>query len=1295
MCDRMPENSFAQAKAMQHQYEGSSEASKAAARRALGPVSRGGIVQFGEACLVAKASHPHECLAGNSAFTELTGFRTEDFQGSALKVLQDGSTHAVWESAIEAALKGGAHYFQVLCNTASCKQLQLRVRATALRPSEEEGVRLIAFVMACDDKTNPGGSSPCDEARACAVVKNKAPFHVESVSAGWSRMYRVPEAAVLGRSLKVVQGPGTDMRAVNQLMEAGAQGAKGQETFVTYDIEGRRFWSHHTTSPCGPESFAVEVRPRAMPHATVHFVCNRVRSHRRALQRMLRVCAPFSCHFLTASLLQVYSTEIIDLKDALQTQKGLALLVAADRSDGEISIAHASDELCKLLGKDSKNEAGQAAASSKLLATTSKEALLKTTRDVTSGKPCVRSVLLAFSCEDARMICARASGKPVADTSLVMTHVLYTLELLDIEMLSAAIASLDNTDTAELIASTKVPFSIKHASPAWCRLYGLTTAEVSGRSMQFVNGPLTDQRAIIRMFNDAVTGQHGRDLLTCYHKEGTAVTAMMTICPLMADNGAVDHVRVVVNPTSAGAPAAKLCSPINGQLSPPEASLSCTATKQAARICPEGRITHLNGRTQLVLYPTADPAVKHCLVYLDMLRDASIVSKWEWEGDALKVDFDSHKVLARTQKSSWCRMWTADLRTWHAWWNRMLWIISDASRNSPEPYHATCGADVAPLAAACSGPTLSALIRVDGELCLSGMTSSVCIVDTHSRVVFANSAFLRMMRYSSYQLLGAPLFGLCAKSADEVEVSRVKFCLQSCTLDRRQLSTCLLLRKGDGSTLWASVLGEPVPLTDYEISDTYPHKGTAMPARGMAWRTCMLMSIEDSSDIVSPSSPSPAALVNEPHEENNLADVNDPYVVQMAQELAVMQDQTVAEWKDALASLHGSMLTPTPQVAGEGTPCVSSSDKAASRDDCQKILVQITGDMSRLGVVEALWQLKTQGQIKAWRWECDFLSLTIKADSLRPCAALVAARLLKRGGGRLGFRCLDDADLLRAGTWQQRIACLVHSTLQDGVLASEADVPGASLHAALLAREHSALHPSRHEAAKLAEPGIDFDFLTVADGGVNDRGESEGDIVSNRSSASTRTASPMISAAVQRHAKKQQVRQAQAAAQHSALRVSAAAKATAPHIAQALAAERRQVERLEELLEQEVIAKLNANASALAASAQNELLWREVKRLEERVDTQDKALEAKAQALQSIFVQQEIERSVSSVALKTMESSLHRKTCEIESLLARMAQLTDETQTLRGMLELGASSSDNPGSSSSDTQGSSSRGVCM
>jgi hypothetical protein len=260
MCDRMCAD--ATASCTHHTGAASSAASVAAARRALEPVSRGGRVQHNEACLVAKASHPHECLAGNAAFTELTGFRTEHFEGMALKMLQDASTRAAWESAIGAALKGSAHEFQVQCNTARSKQLLLRVRAAPLQHPGEDGEQpgLIVLTMARADDGKAGGAPPCvDETRARAVVKNKAPFHVESVSAGWASMYGVSEAAVLGRSLKVVQGPGTDMRAAKQLMEAGAQGAKGQATFVTYNVDGKRFWSHHTTSPCGPNSFAVEV----------------------------------------------------------------------------------------------------------------------------------------------------------------------------------------------------------------------------------------------------------------------------------------------------------------------------------------------------------------------------------------------------------------------------------------------------------------------------------------------------------------------------------------------------------------------------------------------------------------------------------------------------------------------------------------------------------------------------------------------------------------------------------------------------------------------------------------------------------------------------------------------------------------------------------------------------------------------------------------------------------------------------------------------------------------------------
>ncbi len=149
----------------------------------------------------------------------------------------------------------------------------------------------------------------------------------------------------------------------------------------------------------------------------------------------------------------MHSTEVIDLKDALQKQQGLVLLVAADGSDGGPCIAHTSDELCQVLGMPSK-KVGQPAC--KVLTDTSREVLLKTTRDVISGKPDVRSVVLTLCCEDGTMICARASGKPVADSSLAMTHVLYTLELVEVAMLSGAIATLNSTGSANLIASTKV-----------------------------------------------------------------------------------------------------------------------------------------------------------------------------------------------------------------------------------------------------------------------------------------------------------------------------------------------------------------------------------------------------------------------------------------------------------------------------------------------------------------------------------------------------------------------------------------------------------------------------------------------------------------------------------------------------------------------------------------------------------------------------------------------------------------------------------------------------------------------
>ena len=120
---------------------------------------------------------------------------------------------------------------------------------------------MLSMSRADDVRQSP---SSMNDVRSRFVVKNKPPFHIESVSAGWVAMYGVSEAAVVGRSLKVVQGPGTDMRAVGKLMESGSRGIREQATFITYNVNGQRFLSHHATAPCSADSFAIEVRMYSM-----------------------------------------------------------------------------------------------------------------------------------------------------------------------------------------------------------------------------------------------------------------------------------------------------------------------------------------------------------------------------------------------------------------------------------------------------------------------------------------------------------------------------------------------------------------------------------------------------------------------------------------------------------------------------------------------------------------------------------------------------------------------------------------------------------------------------------------------------------------------------------------------------------------------------------------------------------------------------------------------------------------------------------------------------------------------
>ena len=81
------------------------------------------------------------------------------------------------------------------------------------------------------------------------VVSNKAPFHIESVSPAWAQMFGMPEAAFLGRSLRVIEGPETDLRAVNRLMVSVTRCVEAHVSMVTYNVHGSQLWTHLFTAP--------------------------------------------------------------------------------------------------------------------------------------------------------------------------------------------------------------------------------------------------------------------------------------------------------------------------------------------------------------------------------------------------------------------------------------------------------------------------------------------------------------------------------------------------------------------------------------------------------------------------------------------------------------------------------------------------------------------------------------------------------------------------------------------------------------------------------------------------------------------------------------------------------------------------------------------------------------------------------------------------------------------------------------------------------------------------------------
>ena len=255
---------------------------------------------------------------------------------------------------------------------------------------------------------------------------------------------------------------------------------------------------------------------------------------------------------------------------------------------------------------------------------------------------------------------ARLAVEPVFDTSTMqVTHIKATLKQTDVVQWDEAVTALGDDSELRLIALARPPFTIVHANDAWRHVYCFPENQAVGQSLAMIqdasaagDSPLGEIMEFVQSGNKFVTS-----LKTC-DRLGIGLEISIEAVPVLSESSSLDCFQGTV---------------VNGRRLHHEA-------EKTRRPC---TVTRHRDTATLVLYPDGDPALEHCIYYLQRLKDAMLVKEWGRSGVGLEVRLDAERVLRKTLSSAWCRKWASELDTWYAWWNRMLWVVTD-SKSSME-----------------------------------------------------------------------------------------------------------------------------------------------------------------------------------------------------------------------------------------------------------------------------------------------------------------------------------------------------------------------------------------------------------------------------------------------------------------------------------------------------------------------------------------------------------------------------------------------------------------------------------
>eukprot|EP00293_Proteomonas_sulcata_P012163 CAMPEP_0184290910 /NCGR_PEP_ID=MMETSP1049-20130417/3043_1 /TAXON_ID=77928 /ORGANISM="Proteomonas sulcata, Strain CCMP704" /LENGTH=677 /DNA_ID=CAMNT_0026598191 /DNA_START=116 /DNA_END=2149 /DNA_ORIENTATION=- len=189
----------------------------------------------GQPLVVVSPTFPHRIMHASREWLDLFRFSREEVASRSLKIVQGPATNAVvLNELLQAAHGGKTNEAPITVYSSGGQGAIMCVKATP----KYTGPEVTACVLTMQPSTAiPVKTAAAEDGRAKVLVTVQEPHNVEHVSPLFTNIYGMAELQILGRTLRMIQGPRTDQMEWKRLMKEATKGLSHEGVVHTSTID--------------------------------------------------------------------------------------------------------------------------------------------------------------------------------------------------------------------------------------------------------------------------------------------------------------------------------------------------------------------------------------------------------------------------------------------------------------------------------------------------------------------------------------------------------------------------------------------------------------------------------------------------------------------------------------------------------------------------------------------------------------------------------------------------------------------------------------------------------------------------------------------------------------------------------------------------------------------------------------------------------------------------------------------------------------------------------------------------